>query len=149
MIIFTIILLIRAIEKATRVVIRKGAVEPVIRDSRVVTNHTLDSLFEGKHIKLKYKPKNKDLDEGSSSDGDIELDDEGCQDVVRPVVVCNDPKEFITKVMLERNLDPKTTDIKIGADDGQGLFKLNVQLLSHDGECANPGRARYSDVSIL
>ena len=102
-------------------------------------------MLEGKHIKLKYKPKNKDLDEGSSSDEDIELDDEGCQDVVRPVVVCNDPKEFIAKVMLERNLDPKTTDIKIGADDGQGLFKLNVQLLSHDGECANPGRTRYSD----
>ena len=107
MIIFTIILLIRAIEKATRVVFGKGAVEPGIRDSRVVTNHTLDSLFEGKHM---YKPKNKDLDEGSSSDEDIELDDEGCQDVVRPVVVCNDPKEFIAKVMLERNLDPKTTD---------------------------------------
>ena len=69
--------------------------------------------------------------------------------VVRPFVVCNDPKEFIAKVMLERNLDPKTTDIKIGADDGQGLFKLNVQLLSHYGECTNPGRARYSDVSIL
>ena len=123
MIIFTIILLIRAIEKATRVVFCKGAVEPGIRNSRVVTNHTLDSLFEGKHIKLKYKPKNKDLDEGSSSDEDIELDDEGCQDVVRPVVVCNDPKEFIAKVMLER--------IKIGADDGQGLFNLIVQLLSH------------------
>ena len=60
----------------------KGAVEPGIRDSRVVTNHTLDSLFEGKHIKLKYKPKNKDLDEGSSSDEDIELDDEGCCETI-------------------------------------------------------------------
>ena len=49
--------------------------------------------------------------------------------------------------MMERNLDPEKTDIKIGADDGQGVFKLNVQLLSSERESDNPGRAKYSDVS--
>ena len=140
--------LIRAIEKATRVVFGRKAVESGIRDSRVVLNHSLDDLFEGKMMSLKFKPKKKKSDDESSDDEDFELDEEGCQDVVRPVVICKDPKEFIAKVMLERNLDPENTDIKIGADDGQGLFKLNVQLLSRGGEGEDSSRARYSDVSF-
>ena len=126
----------------------RKAVESGIRDSRLILNHSLDDLFEGKKMSLKFKPKQKKSDDESSDDEDFELDDDGCQDVVRPVVICKDPKEFIAKVMLERNLDPENTDIKIGADDGQGLFKLNVQLLSRGGEGEDPGRARYSDVSL-
>ena len=99
------------------------------RDGRVTLNHSLDSLFEGKSLILKHKPKKKkgsdDSDEESSSEEADDLDEEGCQDIVRPVVVCKDPKEFIAKVMMERNMDPENTDIKIGADDGQGMFKLS------------------------
>ena len=98
----------------------------------------------------KHKPKKKTADnseEGDSSDEEIELDDEGCVDIVRPVVICSDPAEFIAKVMVERNMDPENTVIKIGADDGQGLFKLNVQLFSREGETSTSGRAKYSDVS--
>ena len=119
------------------------------RDARVVLNHSLDSLFEGKHMQLKQKPKKKadNSEEGDSTDEEIELDDEGCLDIVRPVVICSDPGEFIAKVMVERHMDPEKTVIKIGADDGQGLFKLNVQLLSHEGETSSSSRAKYSDVS--
>ena len=119
------------------------------RAARIALNHSLDSLFEGKHLKLKHKPKKRkdDTSEDESSDEDIELDEEGCHDIVRPVVVCNDPEEFIAKVMLERNMDPEKTNIKIGADDGQGLFKLNVQLLSQESEADETARAKYSDVS--
>ena len=130
----------------------RKAVESGTRDGRVALNHSLDSLFEGKSLILKHKPKKKkasdDSDEESSSEEADDLDEEGCQDIVRPVVVCKDPKEFIAKVMLERNMDPENTDIKIGADDGQGMFKLNVQLLTSDRESENSGRAKYSDVSI-
>ena len=122
------------------------------RTERVVLNHSLDdSLFVGKHMMLKHKPKKKKEDSSEdedSSDEDVELDEDGCLDIVRPVVVCSDPREFIAKVMLDRNMDPEKTFIKIGADDGQGLFKLNVQLLSSEVETENNGRAKYSDVSI-
>ena len=69
--------LIRAIEKATRVVFGRKAVESGIRDSRVVLNHSLDDLFEGKMMSLKFKPKKKKSDDESSDDEDFELDDEG------------------------------------------------------------------------
>ena len=121
------------------------------RDGRVALNHSLDSLFEGKSMILKHKPKKRkesdNSEEESGSEEPDELDEEGCLDIVRPVVVCRDTKEFIAKVMMERNMDPEKTDIKIGADDGQGVFKLNVQLLSSERESENPGRAKYSDVS--
>ena len=101
-------------------------------------------------MQLKHKPKKKKTDiseEEDSSDEEVELDDEGCLDIVRPVDICSDPGEFIAKVIVERNMDPEQTVIKIGADDGQGLFKLNVQLLSREGETGSDGRAKYSDVS--
>ena len=128
----------------------RKAVESGTSAARVVLNHSLDSLFEGKHMQLKHKPKKKKTDiseEEDSSDEEVELDDEGCLDIVRPVVICSDPGEFIAKVIVERNMDPEQTVIKIGADDGQGLFKLNVQLLSREGETGSDGRAKYSDVS--
>jgi hypothetical protein len=133
------------------VVFGRKAVKSGTSAARVVLNHSLDSLFEGKHMTLKHKPKKKKKDDTSeeenSSDEDIELDEEGCHDIVRPVVIFSDPQEFIAKVMLDRNIDPEKTVIKIGADDGQGLFKLNVQLLSREVETGNNGRAKYSDVS--
>ena len=50
------------------------------------------------------------------------------------------------KVTHDRNMDPNNTDIKIGADDGQGLFKINVQLLARDKEPERNCRAKYSEV---
>ena len=115
-------------------------------------NHSLDELFEGRMIKLKYKPKKKkkgeDTEEDSdSSDEELELDDDGLQDIIRPVAVCRDPHEFVSKVMMDRNMTLDETDIKIGADDGQGLFKINIQLLSNEKQTEPTSRAKYSDVS--
>jgi hypothetical protein len=87
-------------------------------------------------MKLKYKPKKK-KDESTSEiteDKDVDLDSDGCYDVVRPVVLCSDPEELIYKVIHDRNMDPQNTDIKIGADDGQNIFKICLQVLSHDGD---------------
>ena len=33
------------------------------------------------------------------------------------------------QIMSERNLNPQTTQVKIGADDGQGILKICAQLL--------------------
>ena len=129
----------------------RKAVESGARSARIELNHSIDGLFEGKFMKFKHKPKQKKDDSSEDDDSgedDLELDEEGCQDIVRPVVICSDPQELIAKVMLDRNMDPDNTDIKIGADDGQGLFKLNVQLLSRDRENRDTtGRAKYEDVS--
>ena len=101
--------------------------------TRTINNHSLDQLFEGRHISLKEKPKKKnndDLDQTNenyhiSSDEEM-LDEEGLKDIVRPVVICKDPKEFVYLLMMERNLDPNHTQVKIGADDGQKIMKINV-----------------------
>ena len=50
---------LRAIEKATRVVFGRKAVESGTSAARVVLNHSLDDLFEGKVMMLKHKPKKK------------------------------------------------------------------------------------------
>ena len=77
-----------------------------------------------------------------------ELDQDGLKDIVRPVVVCSVPQEFIYKVMMERNMDIDNTDIKIGADDGHNIFKINVQLVSKEQkDSTSKSRASYSDVS--
>ena len=39
----------------------RKSVETGTREARVALNHSLDQLFEGKHIKLKLKPKKKKM----------------------------------------------------------------------------------------
>ena len=74
-------------------------------------------------VKLKHKPKKK-KDDSDSEESDSNLDEDGLKDILRPVVVCTDPQEFLHKVMLERNMEVEKTDIKIGADDGQRSSRL-------------------------
>ena len=100
-------------------------------------------------VKLKHKPKKK-KDDSDSEESDSNLDEDGLLDILRPVVVCTDPQEFLHKVMLERNMEVEKTDIKIGADDGQKIFKINVQLMSkiqEEVELDSKSRASYSEVS--
>ena len=63
----------------------RKSVETGTREARVALNHSLDQLFEGKHIKLKLKPKKKkeeDAEDDNDSHDDI-LDDDGCLDIVK------------------------------------------------------------------
>merc|ERR1719186_1373133 len=123
-----------AIEAATRITFGRPSVQSGAREDRVEQNYSLDHLFEGRMVKLKHKPKKKkdDDDDDDSEESDSELDQDGLKDIVRPVVVCSVPQEFIYKVMMERNMDIDNTDIKIGADDGHNIFKINVQLVSKE-----------------
>ena len=52
-------------------------------------------------------------------------------------------------LMLLRVLDPVSTLVKIGLDDGQGIFKVCMSLQSYltASEEARPKRAKYSDVN--
>jgi len=137
-----------AIEAATRITFGRPSVQSGAREDRVEQNYSLDHLFEGRMVKLKHKPKKKkdDDDDDDSEESDSELDQDGLKDIVRPVVVCSVPQEFIYKVMMERNMDIDNTDIKIGADDGHNIFKINVQLVSKEQkDSTSKSRASYSD----
>ena len=123
----------RAIEQVTRKVFGRKAVATGIREARVALNHELDDLFEGKYMNLKLKPRKKSEERKENCVEDFpELDADGCIDIVRPVVVCADPEELIFKVIHDRHVDPSNTEIKIGADDGQGIFKICVQILTKE-----------------
>lgn len=140
----------KAIERANRVVYGRKAVEAGARETRVDLNHSLEMLFEKKVMKLKYKPKKKKDDddddkENECPDEEMELDDDGLMDIVRPVVLCKDTKEFLATVMMHRNIFPEDTFIKVGADDGQGIFKICVQLLSKEPKSESGGRSSYGE----
>jgi hypothetical protein len=114
------------LEGATRVVFGRQAVQSGARKSRVDQNHCLDDLFEGRMVELKHKPKKKKAD-SETEDSDSDLD--GLKDILRPVVVCADPQEFLHKVMLERNMDVANTDIKVLLDELE-LETLDYMLTS-------------------
>ena len=46
---------------------------------------------------------------------------------------------------MHRIIFPEDTFIKVGADDGQGIFKICVQLLSKEPESESGGRSRYGE----
>ena len=63
------------------------------------------------------------------------------------VMTSNDPREFVYKTMMEQNLDPQETLVKVGLDDGQQIFKITVQLVTPATEEHIKGkRAKYSEV---
>ena len=114
------------IENATRVVFGKGSVEAGIRQERIERNHSLDPWFECEDVEFKFKPKKRKKsaededseDDNLSDEEENELDEDGLRDILRPLVYCTDPKEFIYKVIMDRNLDPEDVLIKLGPDDG-------------------------------
>ena len=141
------LIILRAIEGATRVVFGRKAVESGVRETRVGHNKSLDYLFEGKIINLKYKPKAKKDSSSEIEESTENIDDDGLTDIIRPAVVCCDPQELVYKIMMERNMDIDNTIVKVGADDGQGIFKINVQLLSKNPEVTEDNlRSTYSEV---
>ena len=116
-------------------------------------NHYLDSHFKKVNLDLKFKPAKKDLadsdDETSEEEDDLaELDENGCIDIKRVGVFTNELDEFVAHLMVHRVLDPETTLVKIGLDDGQGIFKVCMSLQSYETarEETKPKRAKYSDV---
>ena len=127
----------------------RGAVEANVAENRRQQNHSLDHLFEEKVITRKEKPrreKDNEADEHGDSSEDECLDDQGLRDIERPVDVCKDPNVLIYTAMRARNVDPDNTLVKIGADDGQQIFKINVQLTKYDDCESEKDRTTYSQV---
>ena len=121
--------------------------------NRYEMNHSLDHLFVAKTLTMKQKPKkNNQCEDSDEEDNDVDvenLDDNGEREIDRPAAICCDIKELVYKVMLERNLTPDSSVVKLGADDGQGIFKITVQVLSKESTDKEvTKRMKYSQVTI-
>ena len=147
----------RAIASATRVVFGRNSVAKDLPAEMTARNHYLDPHFKKVELDLKFKPAKKDLadseDEISDDEGDdtVKVDENGCIDIKRVGVFINDLDEFVAHLIVHRALDPEKTLVKIGLDDGQGIFKVCMSLQSYQSASKEPTpkRSKYSDVSCL
>ena len=115
--------------------------------ARYERNHSLDHLFEPKTLEFKSKPKKgDDEDSNDYTEDDQLLDENGLKTIIRPAAVCTDIKELVYSTMMMRNMTPDNTAIKVGADDGQGILKITLQLLTKDKVEKEEERAKYSQV---
>lgn len=130
--VFTIALSLyyRAIAGATRVVFGRAAISKDLGREMTSRNHSLDEFFHKVDLDLKFKPPKKQKDDSDYESNDeeddldddgptVELDEDGCIDIKRAGVFTTDLDEFVSYLMVHRVLDPSTTLVKIGLDDGQ------------------------------
>ena len=147
----------RAIASATRVVFGRDSVAKDLPTEMTDRNHYLDEHFRKVELDLKFKPAKKDIEDSDDDDSEDEigekvvLDENGCVDIKRVGVFTTELDEFVAHLMQLRVLDPETTIVKIGLDDGQGIFKvcLSLQTLTPAQDQIKPKRAKYSDVIIF
>ena len=141
-------------EKANRVVFGRKCIEVCVQGDLEARNHSLDPLFDCRDTMFKQKPKKKKKSNGDEEDDDEDersddenMDDDGIRNIERPLVVCNDPQDFLYGVMMDRNMDPEETMVKIGLDDGQSIFKVTAQLVTPAIEEDTKGkRDKYAEV---
>ena len=142
--------LIRAIAGATRVVFGRDSVIKNLPEEIKTRNNFLDGHFKKVDLNLKFKPpKNNSEDSDSEQEeSNVEVDKDGCIDIKRVGIFTNERGEFVSHLMLHRVLDAESTLVKIGLDDGQGIFKICLSLQSYmsASEESQPKKARYSDV---
>ena len=122
----------RAIASATRVVFGRNSVAKDLASEMTERNHYMDKHFRKVDLDLKFKPAKKDSedsDDNSEDEYDKAVKDEnGCVDIKRVGVFTNELDEFVAHLMQLRVLDPNTAILKIGLDDGQGIFKVCLFL---------------------
>ena len=62
-------------------------------------------------------------------------------------MICSDPDKLVQLVLRERGMNPSTSVILTGMDDGQGFCKIGVVFLDTEGDLAEDSRAKYSEVN--
>ena len=97
----------------------------------------MDEFFQTVDLDLKFKPPKKQ-NNGSDYESDaeeddlddeptVELDEDGFIDIKRAGVFTTDLDEFVSYLMVHRVLDPATTLVKIGLDDGQVVIRFIIK----------------------
>ena len=69
----------------------------------------------------------------------------GYMDIPRPAVICSDPDQLVQFVLKERGMNPYTSVVLTGMDDGQGFCKIAAVFLDTGDDLGTQGRAKYSD----
>ena len=73
------------------------------------------------------------------------VDSHGYIDIIRPAVICSDPDQFVQFVLKERGMNPNTSVVLTGMDDGQGFCKIAAVFLDTEDNLGTTGRAKYSE----
>ena len=61
-------------------------------------------------------------------------------------MICSDPDQLVQLVLKERGMNPHTSVVLSGMDDGQGFCKVADVFLDTETDKENNGRAKYSEV---
>jgi len=67
------------------------------------------------------------------------LDDMGYKTIMRPAVICSDPDQLVQLVLQEWGMNPHTSVVLTGMDDGQGFCKVAVVFLDSESDKENNG----------
>ena len=60
-------------------------------------------------------------------------------------MICSDPDQLV-QLVLQEGMNPHTSVVLTGMDDGQGFCKVAVVFLDTESDKENKGRAKYSEV---
>ena len=56
---------------------------------------------------------------------------------------CSDLDKLVSDMISHRNIDPVTSDVKVGIDGGQGMLKVGMTISDRDNT-EHVGRSHYS-----
>ena len=101
----------------------RKAVESGLAEALAESNILLDDLFTAEEVLVENK-------EGEGEE--------------KTLVYCNDISELVLRLLEYRELDPSTTDAKLGLDKGQGSVKVTLSIMERD-ERVKTGRQTYAD----
>ena len=59
---------------------------------------------------------------------------------------CSDTEKLVTDLIASRQIDPKSSDVNVGLDGGQGMLKVGMTITDRN-EAEQSGRSLYSSVS--
>ena len=119
--------------------------------------------YRGKGVQVKQAQtelRGEEVGETVTDPEDV-LDEKGYKSITRPAVrkslnrffvthfvqvICSDPDQLVQMVLQERGMNPHSSLVLTGMDDGQGFCKIAAVFLDTDAEDESTGRSKYSEV---
>ena len=100
-------------------------------------NHMLGNFFTSKMIPQKRYVTEID-EEGKKKKSKV------LEDVMKPAVFAPDIQDLVSKILMERNLEPKDCIIQVGIDDGQNMIKVMMTIKEKEEVPTDKGmKAKY------
>ena len=116
------------IRRCLGVILGNRKLEPYLKAALTQRNRSLEELFSCQSITFLSKVKGEE------------------EEIERPVIYADLPA-LVAFLLDQRHLDPDTSEITFGLDDGQGVLKVMMIVKDQPGGGAEPPRqrARHSD----